>query len=69
MKMSLKKATALLFLVVFGPPLAGAKLLSEQPDIRDVSLPGMPSGSPGIPGEQQSPFMVRTLSNHVYAAF
>ena len=34
------------------------KLLHEQPEIRGVSLPGMPSGSPGMTGQKQEPFEI-----------
>lgn len=29
-----------------------ARLITEKPDIRGISLPGMPVGSPGMPGER-----------------
>ena len=37
------------------------KLLHEQPEIRGVSLPGMPSGSPGMTGQKQEPFEIYTI--------
>lgn len=44
-----------------------ARLLRESPDIRGISLPGMPMGSPGMPGQQNAPFDIRTLSGETYA--
>lgn len=32
------------------------KLLTERPDIKGVTLPGMPMGSPGMGGAKQGPF-------------
>jgi len=34
------------------------KLLEEKPDIAGIALPGMPSGSPGMPGYKQEKFMI-----------
>lgn len=45
------------------------KLLAEQPDIRGISLPGMPLGSPGMGGEKREPFVIRTLSGDVYTTY
>ena len=28
------------------------RLIEEEPDIRGISLPGMPTGTPGMPGER-----------------
>ena len=44
-----------------------ARLLREQPDINGIALPGMPVGTPGMPGEKTQPFVVRTLQGDVYA--
>ena len=44
-----------------------ARLLREQPDIKGIALPGMPIGTPGMPGEKTQPFVVRTLQGDVYA--
>lgn len=33
-------------------------LLDERPDIAGIALPGMPPGSPGMPGTKQAPFEV-----------
>ncbi|MCA1404295.1 DUF411 domain-containing protein [Ensifer sp. IC3342] len=32
------------------------KLMTERPDIKGVTLPGMPMGSPGMSGTKQAPF-------------
>ena len=34
------------------------KLLTERPAIKGISLPGMPTGSPGMPGGKEAPFTV-----------
>lgn len=34
------------------------RLLTEQPDIRGIALPGMPVGAPGMPGSKPEPFTV-----------
>lgn len=33
-------------------------LLSERPDIKGVTLPGMPLGSPGMGGNKEGPFTI-----------
>jgi hypothetical protein len=38
------------------------KLLTEEPAIDGISLPDMPAGSPGMPGEQNEAFDVYQLS-------
>lgn len=48
------------------PLEAIAKLLSEKPGIEGIALPGMPSGTPGMPGPKAAPFQVRTLSGGAY---
>src|SRR5215813_468651 len=39
------------------------KLLSEHPNIKGISLPGMPEGSPGMTGKKAKPFTVYELSD------
>lgn len=34
------------------------KLLAEKPHIKGISLPGMPTGSPGMTGKKTGPFKV-----------
>ena len=46
------------------------KLLTERPDIRGISLPGMPTGSPGMNGPKLAPFTIHAFSeagSEVYA--
>lgn len=38
------------------------KLLSEKPEIDGISLPGMPAGSPGMPGFKREPFEIYALT-------
>ena len=37
------------------------KLLKEQPNIDGIALPGMPIGTPGMPGEKEEPFIIYQL--------
>jgi len=37
------------------------KLLKEQPDIDGIALPGMPIGTPGMPGEKEGPYVIYQL--------
>ncbi len=39
------------------------KLLEEQPEIEGIALPGMPSGSPGMPAEKTEEFVIFAVSN------
>lgn len=34
------------------------KLMGEKPDIAGIAMPGMPSGSPGMPGTKYSDFVI-----------
>ncbi len=38
------------------------KLLAEKPDIAGIAMPGMPSGSPGMPGSKE-PFVIYAIGN------
>lgn len=38
------------------------RLLEEQPDIRGIAMPGMPQGSPGMPGSKE-PFKIYKVNN------
>tara|TARA_Y100000310_G_scaffold216888_1_gene217959 strand:- start:3655 stop:4128 length:474 start_codon:yes stop_codon:yes gene_type:complete len=40
------------------PAEAIAKLIKSQPDIAGISLPAMPSGSPGMPGKKMGDFVI-----------
>ena len=44
------------------PQEAIGKLAEETPDIAGISLPGMPSGSPGMPGEKTEEFVIYAVS-------
>jgi len=37
------------------------KLLKEQPKIDGIALPGMPIGTPGMPGEKEEPYIIYQL--------
>lgn len=39
------------------------RLLSERPDIKAITLPGMPAGSPGMSGRKTAPFKVYQVGN------
>lgn len=46
------------------------RLLAEKPNIKGVSLPGMPMGSPGMSGPKNMPFVIYGFSDkgaRVYA--
>src|SRR5262245_6934361 len=45
------------------PVGAISKLLTERPDIKGISLPGMPEGSPGMTGVKTEPFTIYEISN------
>jgi hypothetical protein len=37
------------------------KLLDEQPDIAGIALPGMPIGTPGMPGRKNQPWIIHAV--------
>lgn len=39
------------------------KMLEEQPDIAGIAMPGMPAGSPGMPGAKTRDFIIYSV-NH-----
>ncbi|AIY91099.1 CopG family transcriptional regulator [Geoglobus acetivorans] len=45
------------------PTEAIEKLMEEHPAVDGISLPGMPSGSPGMPGSKEEPFVVYALKD------
>lgn len=45
------------------------KLLEENPDIDGISLPRMPSGTPGMPGVKKGEWVIYSLSNGKYSEF
>lgn len=44
------------------PLEAVEKLLKEQPDIAGIAMPGMPSGSPGMPGSKRGDFIIYAVA-------
>lgn len=38
------------------------RMLQEKPEIRGISLPGMPLGSPGMDGAKEGPFVVYEIT-------
>ncbi|MBM3482042.1 MAG: hypothetical protein FJX66_01935 [Alphaproteobacteria bacterium] len=49
------------------PIAAIDKLLTERPNFRGLSLPGMPMGSPGMNGEKEGPFEVVVITDEPVA--
>ena len=45
------------------------RLLSERPGIRGIALPGMPEGSPGMPGEKTEKFVIYGFSGSKPSVF
>lgn len=45
------------------PTEAIEKLMAEKPDIAGISLPGMPPGSPGMPGKKNGVWTIHAI-NH-----
>ena len=45
------------------------KLINEQPDIDGIALPGMPIGTPGMPGEKEEPFVIYKLTDGKSSVF
>ena len=45
------------------------KLLKDQPDIDGIALPGMPIGTPGMPGKKEEPFVVYELIDGKFSIF
>lgn len=44
------------------PKEAIQKLLTEKPSIAGIAMPGMPSGSPGMPGAKKEPFIIYAIA-------
>jgi hypothetical protein len=44
------------------PAEAIEKLLLEKPNIKGIALPGMPSGTPGMPGPKTEKWEIRSLN-------
>lgn len=51
------------------PMEAVKKLLDEEPAIDGIALPGMPAGSPGMPGMKQGAFEIYALSGGTPSLF
>ena len=45
------------------------KLLEERPGIDGIALPGIPSGSPGMPGPKRAPFTIYQILDGQYSEF
>ena len=45
------------------------KLLKEQPDIDGIALPGMPIGTPGMPGDKDEPYVIYQLKDWKSSVF
>jgi hypothetical protein len=45
------------------PVSAINKLLTERPNIKGISLPGMPEGSPGMIGKKTEPFTIYEIAD------
>ena len=45
------------------------KLFKEQPNIDGIALPGMPIGTPGMPGKKEEPFVVYQLIDGKFSIF
>lgn len=43
-----------------------AKLLREKPALEGIALPGMPIGTPGMPGQKTEPYRIKMLSGEEY---
>ncbi len=48
------------------PFAAVAKLVSEKPTTTGIALPGMPIGTPGMPGKKQETFEIMTLTGEEF---
>lgn len=51
------------------PMAAIDKLLEEKPDIDGIALPGMPAGSPGMPGLKSGPFEIYGIKDGAVTKF
>jgi hypothetical protein len=51
------------------PVAAIDRLLAERPAIDGIALPGMPAGSPGMPGVKDGPFGILAIDDGATGAF
>ena len=45
------------------------KLLKERPNIDGIALPGMPIGTPGMPGDKEKPYVIYQLVDGNFSVF
>ena len=45
------------------------KLLKEKPNIDGIALPGMPIGTPGMPGKKEEPYVIYQLIDGKFSIF
>ena len=45
------------------------KLLKEKPNIDGIALPGMPIGTPGMPGDKDEPYVIYQLVDGKFSVF
>ena len=45
------------------------RLLDERPSIDGIALPGMPSGSPGMDGEKDGPWVIYAVTGSSFEEF
>lgn len=51
-------------------PMEGVdKLLLEKPNVDGIALPGMPSGTPGMPGPQTEPYVIYSIKDGAISQF
>ncbi|OGZ06799.1 MAG: hypothetical protein A3C93_02435 [Candidatus Lloydbacteria bacterium RIFCSPHIGHO2_02_FULL_54_17] len=48
------------------PIEAVKKLITEKPAIKGITLPGMPSGTPGMAGPKLAPYEIKLLDGTIY---
>ena len=51
------------------PVEAVNKLLDERPEIDGIAMPGMPSGSPGMPGSKNEDFIIYSIKDGEISEF
>lgn len=45
------------------------KMLEEMPDIDGIAMPGMPTGSPGMPGQKNGQFVIYQVKDGHYSEY
>ena len=45
------------------------KLLEQEPNIDGIALPGLPIGTPGMPGDKDEPYIIYQLIDGKYSVF